>query len=197
MDRNNSKIELTMKTVYVYIYICICMIFCSCVYTKWDDQTELIGEWEAFSGDFCAGARISLSEDGTCKVSGIPTYKMLYSGKPHPTLRWEGSELFKEKYSLLESWDFSGYWKLEEDTISDLFSIPSYKYSIRMSPHKELLGTKQERDSFMNSTNAEDAFWVKIYAITQSVFFPPAHLQYLYFEVVGPDDDYSFHKLKQ
>ncbi len=182
-----------MQKLYLFLCVAACIIFGSCSFTKWDNYEELVGEWES-PYEFCKGSKFIFNEDGTCQVIDIPANKM-YFNEPHTTLIWDGNEQFKEKFCNIEKWNFSGYWVVEEDTTYDSFTKPYYRYNIRMSPYREMLRTKHERDSFMNNTNVEDAFWIKIMTWTQSPF-PPARLQYLYFYVLDPDDDYTFHKKK-
>ena len=182
------------------MYTCLCISCISCSYSKWDNYEELVGEWES-PYEFCKGAKFIFNEDGTCEVINVPVRDTsasvdLFNNRPI-TLAWRGNMSFKEKFLQLEMWNFSGYWAVKEDTFAGGFPNPYYyRYWILMSPHQEMLGTKQMRDSFMNCTNVEDAYSIGIEAWTESLFFPPARLYYLYFYVADPDNDFTFHKKK-
>lgn len=178
-----------MKRILFLTCLFASMLFCSCEY-RWENREDLIGEWGS-SYRFLRGARFIFYEDGTCEVKCVPTKEYIHWDTVS-TLPWDGSEKFQEIYPNLERWDFSGYWAVVEDTLySKHSSKPYYRYKIRMSPYREMLGTKQLRDSFMNSTNAEDAFWVTIDAW---MALTSARLQCLSFYTIDPDEEYSFFK---
>ncbi len=180
-----------MKRIYIFMYTCLCFSCFSCSYSKWDNYEELVGEWES-PDSLCKGSKIIFHIDGTCEVIDVPVNEIFFN-KSYTTLAWRGNEKFQEKYQQLEKWNFSGYWAVKEDTFAGGFPNPYYyRYWILMSPYQEMLGTKQMRDSFMNYTNDRDVYSVGIEAWTESLFFPPARLHYLYFYAADPDYDYVF-----
>ena len=184
-----------MKKIYLFVCIIVCIIFGSCSFTKWDTYEDLVGEWES-PYEFCKGAKFIFNEDGTCQVIDVPIRDNYCSRENthYTTLFWRGSKKFKEDLPQHDKWNLSGYWTIKEYTSNRIFE-QQYSYLIVMSPYREMLGTEQECDSFINGNNSEDVFNVAIDAWTQS-FFPPACLHYLYFYVRDPDNDFTFHKKK-
>lgn len=169
----------------------------SCDFTKWDNHEELIGKWETSWPSFMEGSEIIFYEDGTCDIKDIPTRDTSYKEPwPSTTLKWWGSKEFEEKQVNIDKWNFSGYWKVKEDTLYDIFGQQYYRYRIQMSPYREMIGTKQECDSFMNCANVDNAFGIEIGAWTESLF-PPACLQYLYYYIADPDDFFVYVKKKE
>ncbi len=170
-------------------------MLCSCEFTKWDTYDDIVGEWVSLY-PFIKNSKLIFYEDGTCIVENVPIKETDSFGDDHYTLFWYeyGNEKTKEKVKSMDKWNFYGYWKVIEDTLyDDVFKRPYYRYRIQMSPHLELLETKQARDSFLNHTHADDAFWVHVDAWTDS-FFPPARLHNLSFYTRDPDNEYCFSK---
>ena len=197
MDNNNQKSKQMKNRVFIIasIYACI-LLFCSCEY-KWEKYDELVGEWTS-NYSFLKGSKLIFYADGTCSVENVPTKEIDPWGNIDYSLFWwkaRGNERFQKRMASMDKWNFQGYWKIKEDTLY-YKSEPYYRYRVQISPHKEILGTEQERDSFMNNSNADDVFWVEMdaWAIT---YFPPARLQYLSFYTRDPDNDYCFFKRKK
>lgn len=184
-----------MKYFNLIVYLSASILLCSCSVTKWDNQEELIGEWETSWPPFMKDAKIIFYEDGTCDIKDVPTRDTSFEDPFSTTLKWFGSEKFKEKQINIDKWNFGGYWKVKEDTFYDIIGQQYYRYRIQMSPYPEMIGTNQERDSFMKRPDVEDAFGIEIGAWTESLF-PPARLHYLYYYIADPDNDYSFQKTK-
>ena len=185
-----------MKRTTIMVFLCMnILIFCSCEFTKWDTYDDIVGEWVSLY-PFIKNSKLIFYEDGTCIVENVPIKETDPFGDDHYTLFWYeyGNEKTKEKVKSMDKWNFYGYWKVIEDTLyDDVFKRPYYRYRIQMSPHLELLETKQARDSFLNHTHADDAFWVHVDAWTDS-FFPPARLHNLSFYTRDPDNEYCFSK---
>jgi len=172
-------------------------MLCSCEFTKWDNYEELVGEWDS-NYPFLKGSKLTFYGDGTCIVENVPikeTDRTFLDDVYYYSLFWRGygNEKTKEKVKSMDKWNFQGYWKVKEDTFY-YKSEPYYRYRIQMSPHLEMLDV-QQRDSFRNHTNADDAFRVEIDAWTISLF-PPACLQYLSFYTCDPDIEYCFFSKK-
>lgn len=179
-------------TITTFLFMCI-LFLCSCEFTKWDNYKELVGEWHSYD-PFIKDSELIFFEDGTCIVKNVPIKEVGYF-RDFYTFFWRegrGNKKFQEKVQNMDSWNFHGYWKVKEDTLY-YKSKPYYRYHIRMSPYLEILGTEQMRDSFMNYTDVDDAFWVEIDAWTPYLV-PPARLQYLSFYTMDPDDFYCFTK---
>ena len=185
-----------MKRSSIIVFLCMSIfMLCSCEFTKWDNYEELVGEWES-NYPFLKGSKLTFYGDGTCIVENVPIEETDPNpwGEHYYSLFWSriGNEKTEEKVQSLDKWNFQGYWKVKEDTLY-YKSKPYYRYRIKMSPHLEMLETVQERDSFLNHTNADDAFLVQVDAWTISVF-PTACLHYLSFFTYDPDVEYCFFK---
>lgn len=172
-----------MKKNLILLCLCMCtLLFCSCgEYCRWNRHFELIGEWESFD-EILKNSRLTFYKDGTCLLENVPI-KQREDESEHYTLRCIGNKESIEKIESLDKWNFHGYWKVEEIIYSGYFSWEPnhYDYRILISPHPELLGPEQERDSLINCTNADDAFYLSIKANTATII-PPARLVFLYFE---------------
>ena len=186
-----------MKRSSIIVFLCMSIfMLCSCEFTKWDNYEELAGEWYCDYPPFMKGSKLMFNADGTCSVENVPT-KDAHRGlwEEYYTLFWwkaRGNERFQKKMESMDKWNFQGYWKVIEDTLY-YRSKPYYRYRVQISPHKEILGTEQERNSFMNNTNADDAFWVELDAWADT-FFPPARLHCLSFYTYDPDVECCFFK---
>ncbi len=184
-----------MKRTTIMVFLCMnILIFCSCEFTKWDTYDDIVGEWVSLY-PFIKNSKLIFYEDGTCIVENVPIKETDPWGGYEYTLFWwesRGNKGFQEKVQNMDSWNFQGYWKIKEDTLY-YKSKPYYRYHVLMSPHLEMLGTEQVRDSFMQYTDVDDAFLVSIDAWTES-FFPPATLHYLSFYTRDPDNDFCYFK---
>jgi hypothetical protein len=185
-----------MKKTSIVAYLCMSILFlCSCEFTKWDNYEDLVGEWHS-NDPFIKKSKLIFYKDGTCVVENVPIKEVDPWKNEHYSLLWKegrGNKKFQEKVKTMDNWNFHGYWVVKEDTLYDPLKQPYYRYKIWMSPYQEMLGTDQMRDSFMNYTDVDDAFWVSIDAWTDS-FFPPARLHYLSFYTIDPDEFYCFSK---
>lgn len=195
-DKNNTKSKFMMKKLIIYICICSsALLYTSCVATKWENQEDLIGEWYSVAKD---GAKIVFNADSTCEVINLPT-KVPYFETMLSPVEWNGAYLFKTThYDSLESWNFSGYYEVKERVLYNPNGSPYYRYYIIMSPHREMVGSDQERRTFMHNSNAEDLYWIKVQAWTETFFTRKARVHYLYSYVGDPDGlGYNFSRRKK